>query len=359
LTHIEWWKNSKLIRERKQQVIFLLITIVVTPFGLSTDLIIPALNNVEVTIPPLICVVMLMSASHLFISLRKNNTLSITSNNVSRYIFKSVNIPIIVLDNNNVIKLVNSRARSFIGNDSIGKNADRFILINDRKPRQTFFNDAFDRRSVMIKTKSGLKDCEMLLSIENDKYDEALCKVITLMDMTDVYYDALTGVYNRRFLNENLSRVVSSLARNNSFLSFMMIDIDCFKNYNDHYSHLEGDKCLRIIAQALYNSVRRGEDFIVRYGGEEFAIVLPNTDEIGARSFAETILEVVRDLNIPHANSCVTDIVTVSIGVSVGIPSISDNILFVQKADDMLYQSKQNGRNRYSLINLDNEIDNI
>jgi len=353
MNHIEWLRNSKLIRERKQQAMFLLLTLIVTPIGYSTDFVIPALNNIQLTVPPLKCVVMLLSATHLFMSLRKNNTISITPNNVSRYTFKSVNIPIIVLDINNTIRLLNEKAKSFLGESSIGQNIDNFILINDNKPRKKFFEETFDRKSIMVKTQDGIKDCEMLLNVENDKYNEALCKVITLMDMTDVYYDALTGIYNRRFLNENLNRVVSALARNNNYLSIFMVDVDCFKKYNDHYSHIEGDNCLITLAQALLSNVRRGEDFMVRYGGEEFTIVLPNTDESGARSFAETILNVVRDLKIPHATSDVTDIVTVSVGISVGIPSINDGLHYVKLADDMLYKSKENGRNRYTLINLD------
>jgi diguanylate cyclase (GGDEF)-like protein len=134
----------------------------------------------------------------------------------------------------------------------------------------------------------------------------------------------------------------------------MMIDVDCFKKYNDYYGHIIGDNCLKSIALTLSNSVRRGEDLVVRYGGEEFAVLLPNSDENGARYFAEKLLNKIRELRIPHADSTVADFITVSIGVAVGIPSVDDNTCFIESADNMLYKSKENGRDRYTLINLGN-----
>jgi len=211
---------------------------------------------------------------------------------------------------------------------------------------------------IFVSNKIGIVDCDILLNVENDKYNDALCKVITLMDMTDIYNDTLTGVYNRRYLNENLSRIIKALSRANSYLSYMMIDIDCFKKYNDHYGHIEGDRCLHQVAQALQSCVRRGDDIIVRYGGEEFAVVLPNSNMKGAKTVANLMLETIHSLSIPHKTSDVADIITVSIGIAVGIPSLNiDDYLFIKHADEMLYKSKHTGKNKYTLININNYIE--
>ena len=166
-----------------------------------------------------------------------------------------------------------------------------------------------------------------------------------------IYYDALTGIYNRRFLDENLNHAIKNLSRSGSVLSLLMIDIDYFKNYNDTYGHNEGDNCLKTVAEILTNSVTRSEDFVVRYGGEEFAVVLPNTNAKGARVLADKLLNNIRDSNIPHANSAIADRVTVSIGVTTGIPFHGqDGEDFIKHADEMLYASKKAGRNRFTFF---------
>ena len=172
-------------------------------------------------------------------------------------------------------------------------------------------------------------------------------------EVEKIYYDALTGIYNRRFFDENIKRITKSLSRSGGTLSIMMIDIDHFKKYNDTYGHSRGDYCLETVAKALTRSVTRSEDFVVRYGGEEFAVVLPNTDEIGARMIAEKLLSDIRGRNIPHIGSDTTDFVTISIGVTTGIPSMKKNGEdFIKCADKMLYESKRAGRNRYTYTEL-------
>jgi diguanylate cyclase (GGDEF)-like protein len=165
----------------------------------------------------------------------------------------------------------------------------------------------------------------------------------------EVEYDALTGIHNRRFFDENMKRILSLLSRSGSLLSLLMIDIDFFKRYNDTYGHVEGDKCLKIIAQTLSKSVTRADDFVVRYGGEEFIVLLPNTNEQGARLIADKLLNNIRNCNIPHEQSEAANCVTISIGVTTGkvLHTHSAND-FVEKADKMLYKSKQSGRNKYS-----------
>jgi len=165
-----------------------------------------------------------------------------------------------------------------------------------------------------------------------------------------VHYDPMTGVYNRRYLEESIKRLIGSLSRAGEKLSLMMIDVDCFKKYNDTYGHKAGDECLKIIVATLVKNVARDSDFVARYGGEEFTIVLPTTNEFGAKLLAGKLLESVANLKIPHEKSDVADHVTISIGV------ITSDVDYLQKADDyiiradkLLYESKLNGRNRYTV----------
>ncbi|MCL1999991.1 MAG: diguanylate cyclase [Planctomycetes bacterium] len=168
-----------------------------------------------------------------------------------------------------------------------------------------------------------------------------------------IYYDALTGIYNRRYFDENLKRILKFLSHSGGMLSLMLIDIDYFKNYNDSYGHGEGDNCLKIIADTISRSVTRPDDFVARYGGEEFAIVLPNTDNNGARVIADKLLENVRERNLPHRKSTVADRVTVSIGATTGrVKHTHSGEDYIKQADILLYQSKQHGRNRYTFAPL-------
>jgi len=164
----------------------------------------------------------------------------------------------------------------------------------------------------------------------------------------EVDYDALTGIHNRRFFDESMKRVISTFSRSESLLSILMIDIDFFKRYNDTYGHLEGDKCLKIVAQTLSKSITRTDDFVVRYGGEEFVLVLPNTDENGAQLIAEKLLVNIRKCNILHEQNDAADCLTISIGATTGkVTHTRSADEFVKKADEMLYKSKLNGRNQY------------
>jgi diguanylate cyclase (GGDEF)-like protein len=128
----------------------------------------------------------------------------------------------------------------------------------------------------------------------------------------------------------------------------MMIDIDYFKYYNDTYGHSMGDECLKTVADVLSKSVLRLDDFVTRYGGEEFVVVMPNTEEAGACAIAEKLLESIRERNIPHKKNEVADCITVSIGVTTGIVEHAHTAEdFINRADEMMYKAKQGGRNRY------------
>jgi methyl-accepting chemotaxis protein len=165
--------------------------------------------------------------------------------------------------------------------------------------------------------------------------------------------DELTGLYNRRYFDGTMKQAIKNLSRSDGKLSVLMIDVDFFKDYNDTYGHDMGDSCLRGIAAALSHCLEREEDFVSRYGGEEFVVVLPNTDEDGARVIAEKLLKRVRDCCIPHANSVAADTVTISIGGTTGTAKHSQNVSdYVKRADSALYKSKRGGRNLYTFETL-------
>jgi len=189
------------------------------------------------------------------------------------------------------------------------------------------------------------------------RFDEIGTIANAVQDMKDslidalekVHYDALTGIYNRRFLEESLCSIVNLLSRCDGTLSVMMIDVDFFKKYNDTYGHDMGDVCLKSIAQAFLQCLERADDFVARYGGEEFAVILPNTDENGAKLVAQKLLEAVRLLNIPHSKNKAASCVTVSIGVTTAKVTYPQNTGdYIKRADEALYISKQDGRNRYT-----------
>ena len=173
-------------------------------------------------------------------------------------------------------------------------------------------------------------------------------------EVEKIYFDGLTGIYNRRYLDKVLDNLISS--RSGDFLSFMMIDIDFFKKYNDTYGHNGGDECLKIVALTLKASLLRSSDFVARYGGEEFAVVMPNVDENGSRIIADRLLKAIRTLNIPHEKSEIASYVTISIGVTTSrVDRTLSGLDYIKRADEALYQAKKNGRNRYVYASLNEE----
>lgn len=176
-----------------------------------------------------------------------------------------------------------------------------------------------------------------------------------LLDKVNI--DKLTGIYNRRFIEENLYRYYNLLSRTDGSISLLMIDIDFFKNYNDTYGHMAGDICLRKVAEALQNTVNRAEDFVARYGGEEFLVLLSNISTEGTMVVAEHILENIRALEIPHASSKVADIVTVSVGAMTTRVSWNHKPQqYIMCADAALYKSKQTGRNKKTFYHFEEEL---
>jgi len=159
--------------------------------------------------------------------------------------------------------------------------------------------------------------------------------------------DGLTGIPNRRRFDEDIAREWQRSIRSSSSVSLMMIDIDFFKPYNDTYGHLEGDSCLRMVAESLQASLVRGTDLVARYGGEEFACLLPETDIDGAAILGERFRQAVLDLHIPHEKSDVGNYVTVSIGAASMAPVSGMQVTeIIQAADSCLYKAKHKGRNQ-------------
>lgn len=158
--------------------------------------------------------------------------------------------------------------------------------------------------------------------------------------------DALTGAANRREFDERLPRELRRRARENAPLSLLLMDIDCFKEFNDGYGHQEGDRFLREFVSIVSRELRRAGDLVARYGGEEFAVILPATGEGDARRLAELIRLRVVEAAIPHAHSPVAAHLTVSIGVASATSRNDTSFDLVARADDALYRAKRAGRNR-------------
>lgn len=159
-------------------------------------------------------------------------------------------------------------------------------------------------------------------------------------------YDGLTGIQNRNRFNSYLEDEWQRAIRMKTSLSLLLLDIDCFKQFNDNYGHVAGDVCLRKIAQSIAQTLKRSIDMTARYGGEEFACILPDTDHAGAMQLAEQIRQIIIELAIPHEYSRAEPYVTVSIGVAVILPSSKQSPLaLIEAADSKLYQAKKAGRN--------------
>ena len=164
------------------------------------------------------------------------------------------------------------------------------------------------------------------------------------------YVDSLTNLYNRRYFNHIYERELKQARRDKSYITFMMLDIDFFKQYNDTYGHVAGDETLKKVSKVLQNSVKRPHDYVFRLGGEEFGVLLTKTDETNSARLAREICDNIRAQEIEHKNSKVHQYVTISIGVvcCVADEALKDE-LFITRADEMLYNSKDTGRDRYTI----------
>jgi diguanylate cyclase (GGDEF)-like protein len=163
--------------------------------------------------------------------------------------------------------------------------------------------------------------------------------------------DGLTGIQNRRMFDQHITRVWQQAVREAKRVAVLLIDIDCFKDYNDHYGHQAGDECLRAVAVSLSQCARRPLDFVARYGGEEFAIVLYQASHEYVAEVLTRIQRSVAELNIPHDASRVASRLTVSIGAAFVLPAANRSVEgLIQLADEALYRAKEEGRNRVIVV---------
>ena len=161
------------------------------------------------------------------------------------------------------------------------------------------------------------------------------------------FQDGLTGIANRRMFDTVLEREWISAQRSGAPLSVIVLDIDYFKQYNDHYGHIKGDECLRRVARTLSLAANRPRDFIARIGGEEFVWLLPETDAESARLVANKCLHLIRQQQIPHEFSAVSPLLSLSLGVgTTHATQHTTALVFVEQVDKLLYQAKRNGRMR-------------
>jgi len=178
----------------------------------------------------------------------------------------------------------------------------------------------------------------LIIALKVDRKMRRMEKLVAL--------DGLTNIPNRRDFEQRIQEEMRRARRDNASLSVVMCDIDYFKQYNDYYGHMQGDDCLRSVAQALKKSLNRASDYVARYGGEEFVLILPNTELAQARKIAEKVRLAVRNLAIAHHKSQVAPVVTMSFGVA--CVQLSNNgqcdINVVREADKHLYQAKESGR---------------
>ncbi len=163
-------------------------------------------------------------------------------------------------------------------------------------------------------------------------------------------HDALTGLANRRYLDEVLNTEWHRAIRQQTPLCIMMVDIDYFKHYNDTLGHQEGDTCLQKIAEILSRLTSRSGEVAARYGGEEFLLIFPSTTIVQATILAGRLMQLVQESAIPHPKSDISQYVTISAGVATLIPTDEDTIFnFIERADHALYTAKISGRNRYHI----------
>jgi diguanylate cyclase (GGDEF)-like protein len=166
---------------------------------------------------------------------------------------------------------------------------------------------------------------------------------------SQTFSDGLTGIANRRHFDVAMEKEIRRAKRSGTPLSLLMIDIDCFKAYNDHYGHQQGDDCLIKVAAALAQMLKRPFDMIARYGGEEFAVILPEMDAAQSLRMAEAMRLTIVNAQLPHAKAGHAEQITVSIGMATHTGTLGDAAALVGAADRALYDAKRAGRNRVAM----------
>lgn len=177
-----------------------------------------------------------------------------------------------------------------------------------------------------------------------------LCQDITVQKLLEelTFNDPMTNVYNRRYYNEIIPKEINRAIRDKKKISFAMIDIDFFKQYNDIYGHRKGDDTLIAVANSLQNSLKRSSDYVFRMGGEEFCVVFSGKDEKKSKELCEKLRKNIENLQIPHSGSSIDEYITVSIGLVVSdlAHEIIDELGLYTTSDNALFRAKEAGRNQ-------------
>jgi len=252
-----------------------------------------------------------------------------------------------------------------------GKGPDAFVLPEDI-PTVVAVQEQLMSRTVdemptvvrMRKKDGAFAWMEINARIMKDKVSEELRGIVlTLRDITGskmreealeqlAFQDSLTGLGNRRIFDRTLEHEWGRTIRHGGVMSLILLDVDCFKQFNDLYGHVSGDSCLQAVAAAVSKAIGRSTDLAARYGGEEIAVILPDTNPSGALKVAENIRAGIISLHIPHSgNSAGQEWVTVSVGVVTATAHLHGTLTdmpekLLQAADRSMYKAKHEGRNR-------------
>ena len=242
-------------------------------------------------------------------------------------------IPIIMLSSNDDAA---TKAQAFEAgaNDYLVKLPDSIELI----ARLRYHSAAYINRLQRDDAYRALRASQM-------KLEELNMQLLKLANL-----DGLTGLANRRHFDERFADEWLRAMRNRRPLTLIMFDVDWFKQYNDKFGHLEGDECLKKIADSTQKVVCRPSDTVARYGGEEFIVLLPETDSSGAKLVAEKIRVEIENLHLPNPDSTVIPYITISLGVTTVVPEVkADPNIYIKLVDEALYRAKDAGRNRISI----------
>ena len=210
--YIRWHREAKMKRDRIQALLFLILASLIAPIGFVTDFVLPTFT--KITSIPLASLCFLPTSMPLLLSMRKYKTLSITVPSASGYIFNTVTIPTLVLSSNNIVNLENTAALHFFGNSVVGKNISEIIASSEASLKPLRFDHDFTNEKVSVETPQGIRICDMLLSVESDKYHDTLCKVALLRDITE-------SEQKDRMLQTALEQAHSANKAKSNFLSNM------------------------------------------------------------------------------------------------------------------------------------------
>jgi len=291
----------------------------------------------------------------------------LTINRHFRIMLDSISNGIIELDQNKRIIYANPAALGFFSMTAeamLGKNISKLFPESNGEPLATISNSPDPKKisdqdanqitiqerilNISVVASGASRETHVIVMEDITQRETSKRKLIEANKKLEVLarIDGLTSVSNRRHFDDLLPQEWGRMRREKGELALLICDVDYFKPYNDTYGHLEGDTCLRRIAKVIDTSLQRPSDIVARYGGDEFIVLLPNTNLEGALHLAAEINAQVSQLKIKHSQSPIADQVTVTIGACSGFPDESlPEYKFIWLADKALYEAKLKGRN--------------